>query len=39
MLKKNELFIVVRLMVEDGEGSIELFNKEKPYHLMVEGHL
>ena len=31
--------MVVGLVVEDGEGAIELFGKEQAYHLMGERHL
>ena len=33
------LLVVVGLVVEDGEGAIELFGKEQADHLMGERHL
>ena len=31
--------IVVRLVVENCKGAVELFHEEEPDHLVVEGHL
>ena len=33
------LLVVVGFVAEDGEGPVELFYKEEPYHLVVESHL
>ena len=33
------LVVVVGLVVEDGEGAVELFDEEEAHHLVVEGHL
>ena len=30
---------MVRFVVEDGEGAVELLHEEEAYHLVVEGHL
>ena len=30
---------MVLLVAEDGEGTIELLQEEKPDHLVIEGHL
>ena len=30
---------MVRLVVEDSEGTVELFHEEEAHHLMVESHL
>ncbi len=37
--RKMPSLIVIRLVVEDGEGAVELFHEEEPDHLVVEGHL
>ena len=39
MCRKMPSLVVVGLVVEDGESTIELFHKEEAYHLVVEGHL
>lgn len=33
------LLVVVGLIVEDGEGAVELLNKKQAYHLMRQRHL
>ena len=30
--------MVVRFALQDGEGAVELFNKDEPNHLMGECH-
>lgn len=32
------LFMVIRLMVEDGHGTVNLFRKDKSDHLMGKCH-
>ena len=32
------LFVMIGATVEDREGSVELFYKDKAHHLMREGH-
>ena len=32
------LFMMIRIVVQNSEGSIELFHKYQAYHLMRESH-
>ena len=36
--KTESLFVMIGFVVKDGEGSVELLDKEKTNHLMIECH-
>ena len=38
-IQKGLSLVVVGLVVEDGEGTVELLYEEEAYHLVVESHL